>query len=84
MAQAIDLDALGEALASATTMVAYYAKDLADKTAQNAAMEAAGLPALHKEFSLTWAKQMEANYRKQADALRAVLAHLGADQAEAA
>jgi hypothetical protein len=84
MAQAIDLDALGEALAAATTMIAYYAKDRADKAAQNAAMEAAGLKPLHGDYTITWAAQHEASYRKQADALRAVLSHFGADQAEAA
>lgn len=83
MAQAIDLDALGEALRLAELMIKNHSR-VEDHERTNAALVAAGLPPKFDDFSLAWDRQQLATYQRQADALRAVITYFGANQAEAA
>jgi hypothetical protein len=80
----MDLDAIRETLAHAESMVEFYDRDLIKKTRENAAMKAADLPAPHSDYMIRHDTTSKAKFARFADALRAVLAHFGADQAEAA
>jgi len=85
MTQAIDIENLQKLRTHNASMVRYYSDgDPSTKLAQNAALVAAGLPPVHSDSKLQWDRDQAALHQRYVDTLDAVLAHLGADQAEAA
>lgn len=83
MTDAIDIKTLKELRANSDMMLRHYG-DSEKKQLQNAALVTAGLPPLHSPASLQWDADQLVRYRRFVATLDAVLAHFGADQAEAA
>lgn len=79
----VDLETVREMRASAESMVWYYG-NAEQKQRQNEALIAAGLQPLHGEAALQWDIEQGRKYARFVEACDAILAHFGADQAEAA
>jgi hypothetical protein len=79
----IDLNTVREMRANAENMVRHYG-NAEQKQRQNEALVAAGLPPLHGDASLQWDIDQGRKYARFVEACDAILAHFGADQAEAA
>lgn len=83
MSSAIDLDVLRATLKREESMVRYYTPSTT-KLAQNAALEAAGLPPIHNTRAASWDAQQREVHQRAVEVLQAVIAHFEGESAQEA